>query len=270
MEQKNLRTTPSRQCELAAAGALHEDAAGGSLSDPYALETLRRLISTLGAHHGELPCDVQRSLRGPGGMRRLATAMTGLLTDYGGTSPAETCNAIAEVAPDLYSAFGQERVVALCEEIQYAEVAEQSARFQKMFETFNKQYFAGRLPNYRIRAVFDVWYWETKRCGYPPCYPPAFGAAGFIDFKGRQIFIRFPPHEAGFTMTEILLHEMAHTAAGGEHGEQWKREMARLKLLGAPVDEVDLQDDSDEPKSDVMISSRLTDPDWLGWSPFSR
>jgi hypothetical protein len=40
-------------------------------------------------------------------------------------------------------------------------------------------------------------------------------------------------------MPGVLLHEMAHAASDGDHGENWQSEMARLKQLGAPVDEND-------------------------------
>ena len=107
-----------------------------------------------------------------------------------------------------------------------------------MFQQFNIRYFAGRLRAYKILVVYDVWYWETKRCGYPPCFPPACEAVGFIDFAGRQILIRFLGyHTCGFTMAESLTHEMAHAATDGDHGPNWRTEMARLKGLGAPVND---------------------------------
>jgi hypothetical protein len=76
------------------------------------------------------------------GLQRLAAAMTILLTDYGGAPPLATCEAIAEGAPGLYSAFGTERVLAVCEEIQHSEIPEQSALFQEMFRCFG-----GSTPN---------------------------------------------------------------------------------------------------------------------------
>jgi hypothetical protein len=119
------------------------------------------------------------------------------------------------------------------EEIQHSEIPEQSALFQRMFQQFNRRYFAGRLPDYKVLVVYDVWYWETKRCGYPPSFPPACEAVGFIDFAGRQIFIRFLGyHTRGFTMAESLTHEMTHAATDGDHRANWRTEMARLKGLG--------------------------------------
>jgi hypothetical protein len=84
-----------------------------------------------------------------------------------------------------------------------------------MFRTFNIQYFAGRLPEYRILVAYDVWYW-VKHCGYPPASPPNIEAAGYIAFDQRRIFIRFLPFlKEGLTMQGVLLHEMAHAATDG-------------------------------------------------------
>jgi hypothetical protein len=181
---------------------------------------------------------VQQTLNGLEGLKLVVAAMTILLTDYGGTSPEEMCALIAEEVPDLYAVFGEQRVLAVCEDIQHAEIPEQSAVFQEMYRTFNTQYFGGRLPEYRVLVVYDVWYWETQRYGYSPVYPPAADAFGIIDFEGRRILVRFRPHfTSDGSMPGTLLHEMAHAATDGGHGDAWENEMARLKLLGAPVDD---------------------------------
>jgi hypothetical protein len=91
--------------------------------------------------------------------------MTILVIDYGGTTPLGTCEVIAEAAPSLYRAWGFRRVLAACEEIQRSEIPRQSRLYQRMFQKFNIRYFAGRLPDYKIRVVYDVWYWGTERCG---------------------------------------------------------------------------------------------------------
>ena len=36
-------------------------------------------------------------------------------------------------------------------------------------------------------------------------------------------------------VAEQLLHEMAHAATNGDHGDEWNNEMRRLKQAGAPV-----------------------------------
>jgi hypothetical protein len=165
-----------------------------------------------------------------------------VLTGYGGTTPEDACAAVAEELPDLYAAYGKERILAVCEEVQHSEIPEQSAL--EMYRTFNGKYFEGRLPRYRILVVYDVWFWETKRCGFSPCFPPAAEATGFIDFEERRILIRFLAFlRCGSTMQESLIHEMAHAATDGGHGDNWKAEMLRLKQLGAPVNELDLLDE---------------------------
>jgi hypothetical protein len=121
---------------------------GGSaaLSGLDQLEAVQQLLCQLD-RGGEFPTSLQQSLIVADGLQLLAAAMTILLTDYGGTTPSATCEAIAEAAPSLYSAFGTERVRAVCEEIQHSEIPEQSALLQGMFQRFNAQYFAGRLPD---------------------------------------------------------------------------------------------------------------------------
>src|SRR5262249_4545742 len=187
--------------------------------DGIQVETVKQLLYTLYAHPCEqLSGQLQEQLMASDGLHLLAAAMTILIIDCGGTAPPYTIEAIADVAPSLYRACGPERVLAACEAIQNSEIPEQSALFHDMFRQLNSQYFAGRLPDYKILVVYDVWYWETERCGYPPLSPPVCDATGFIDFVGRQIFIRFLAHHtSGCTMQEILIHEMAHAATSGEH-----------------------------------------------------
>jgi hypothetical protein len=218
---------------------------GRPMTDGQELEILEQLVRLLEAN-SEIPPSMQQSLNGLLGMKRLVAAMTIVLVDYGGTEPWATCEAIAEDFPDLYDAFGEECVLALCEEIQNSEIPEQSALFQELFRTFNDQYFAGRLPEYRIQVVYDVWYWETERYGYPAS-PALFEASGFIAFDQRRILIRFLSFlKVGLTMQGVLLHEMAHAATDGDHGDNWTNEMLRLKLLGAPVDKDDFEPSSAE------------------------
>ena len=66
--------------------------------------------------------------------------MTILLTDYGGTTPSDTCEMIADDTPTLYRAYGFRRVLAVCEEIQFSEIPEQSRLYQRMFQRFNIRY----------------------------------------------------------------------------------------------------------------------------------
>jgi hypothetical protein len=191
---------------------------------------------------GQLPLSVQQSITGLEGLRHLAAAMTVCRLDlplYGHTKPVFMSEAIAFMAPDVYARFGEHRVLAMCEEVQYSVIPGQSALFQEKFDDFNRRYFEGRLPDYKILVVYDAWYWSTERCGLREELPPAFDSLGFIDEEGRQIFIRFHTElECGLTMVNTLIHEMAHAATDGDHGNNWQAEMARLKALGAPTSDL--------------------------------
>jgi hypothetical protein len=231
MEQENLVGSPPSPPQLDGVAAI----------DP--INTLTQILGALEeCSWGELPGHIQQSLKGLEGLKRLAGAVTILLTDYGGATPWDTCESIMDASPDLYNEFGLDRTLAVCEDIQYSEIPEQSAIYQQMFDTFNARYFSGRLPDYKILVVYDVWHWEIERCGYPPFIPPAAEAFGFIDFPARQIFLRFlANYKSGLQMSQSLIHEMAHAATDGDHGDAWRAEMVRLKELGAPVDQSDLE-----------------------------
>jgi hypothetical protein len=195
------------------------------------ISTIQRLLSALEGYPAKPPATMEQQwMEDPAGLEYLAAAETILLTDYGGTTPADTAQTIAEDAPHLYAEYGAERVLRVCEEIQRAEIPEQSELYQRMFQRFNLLYFDGRLPDYRIRVVYDVLYWKTNRCG-----DPGSEETGFVDSAGRQIFIRFLAfHLGGYSMAEWLIHEMALVATNGP-GPKWGREMERLQKAGAPI-----------------------------------
>ena len=178
-------------------------------------------------------------------MLRLLVAVTELVesdTGFCCTWPEYLSEQIAEVAPDLYAEFGGDRIVALAKDLQRAEFPEQAEQLQEVFRAFNVQYFSGRLPEYRILVVNDVTDWQGKLLGDPD-FP--YAVTGFIDFSGRRIVIGVRAGLVpGATIEGTLLHEMAHAATDGEHGDLWKAEIARLLLLGAPVNEFDLEDNS--------------------------
>ena len=83
---------------------------------------------------------------------------------------------------------------------------------QNKFHEFNRLYFSGKLPRYRIIV--------TKRL-----------EGGYCDSKKRTILLG-PSKEDG-----VLIHEMAHASLEpyGGHGVPFKKEMKRLKRLGAPI-----------------------------------
>ena len=250
MEQKNLRnfvtSLPDSAAVPAAEGLLDLTSVAGPAPDDAGLggdnvPCLIELVKALQPNTNELPSSIKETLTGLTGLRRLAAAITIQLTDYGGTNPGATYDEMTEIAPDLCAEFQKEFVVALCKVIQESEIPEQSVYCQRLFDFFNHQYFEGRLPDYRVRVVYDVWFWEIYRCGNTPVFPPNCDASGFTDFRGKQMFIRFLAlaWSGGVTMPGLLLYEMAYAAyaaTGGEDTGWWQSEMARLKGLGAPVD----------------------------------
>jgi hypothetical protein len=116
-------------------------------------------------------------------LRRLVKDLTLELLDDGGTSPRATCDLIAEVAPDLWTRFGRARILSLCEEVQYSEIPEDSARLQELFRTFNQKYFDGTLSDFAICAVYDANFWQDSESGEQ--------SAGFVDFDRQLIIIGY-------------------------------------------------------------------------------
>jgi hypothetical protein len=113
----------------------------------------------------------------------------------------------------------------LCDEIQRSEVPEVSRQFQQMFREFNRNYFAGRLPDYAVRVVYDIYYWKGM--------PFHEGELGIFQPELRRILIRVVSHRP--MMVSTLLYEMARAAGDGNHNGQWLAEMRRLRKVGAPV-----------------------------------
>ena len=89
---------------------------------------------------------------------------------------------------------------------------------RNIFEDFNSKYFGGKLPQYRIRV---------KRL-----HP-----AGRI-LPNRRL-IEVGTYESQI-QKETLLHEMVHAAAGLGHGKRFLAEMQRLRQIGAPFGEAEL------------------------------
>ncbi len=92
---------------------------------------------------------------------------------------------------------------------------------QELFEIYNRRFFKGRLPAYRI--VFGNRYGTGN------------GFHGFCRKKEREIYLG--PLLRGMELKKVLLHEMAHAATSGAHGKQWLDEMLRLAEMGAPTRE---------------------------------
>jgi len=85
---------------------------------------------------------------------------------------------------------------------------------QSLFDTYNQQYFGGRLPRYKVLHTDK---YNGGRC----------------ERRKRTIYIN--PHTGDISL--ILLHEMAHAAVGYGHGKVWLDEIKRLVELGAPLQE---------------------------------
>jgi hypothetical protein len=93
-----------------------------------------------------------------------------------------------------------------------------ASSYQALFEEFNQQYFAGRLPHYRVVVVPSI----TR-----------LGEQGRILRRRRLIELQIlSPQEE---MVATLLHEMAHAATNDHHAARWQEEMYRLQHLGAPI-----------------------------------
>jgi hypothetical protein len=125
-----------------------------------------------------------------------------------------------------------DQIEALTQFILASEILSSSSQFQQLFSTFNEQYFDDRLPTFRVRVVFDV---------HTATDEPITGldvSCGFIRFSDRCIFIRYTAHGS---MTETLIHEMAHASTSGEHDAAWVNEMRRLREAGAPVCDCDTE-----------------------------
>ena len=87
---------------------------------------------------------------------------------------------------------------------------------KKIFETFNSNYFAGKLPKYRIRVKH-------------------LPTAGGRTIPGRRL-IEIGIHES-HVQEQTLLHEMAHASSGLGHGKRFHAELQRLLKMGAPLGE---------------------------------
>jgi hypothetical protein len=146
--------------------------------------------------------------------------------DHGGAAPLDTCDAVAEEAPEIFDCFEESYILELCREVQQWELPVESARFQKMYAKFNSRYFAGQLQEYTIRVSYDVNHWigEASRDAIDGYFVP----------EGLRIFLRLSFDRRA--MIRVLIHEMVHVATGPGHGERFISEMKRLKAIGAPVE----------------------------------
>ena len=113
-----------------------------------------------------------------------------------------------------------------------AERAALAARLSERFAEFNRLYFGGRLPQYRILIS---------------------SAAGAGDCNRRLRRIRLAEAPTN-VMVGRLVHEMTHAAVGYGHGQRFKAELQRLRAAGAPAPPVDV--DLQEPIGPTAASVR--------------
>jgi hypothetical protein len=145
-----------------------------------------------------------------------------LLMDHGGAAPLDTCDAVAEEAPEIFDCFEESYILELCREVQRWEVPVESARFQKMYAKFNSRYFAGQLQEYKVRVVYDVNFWVGK--------PPGNAIDGYFVPEGLRIFLRLSFDRRA--MIRILVHEMVHVAAGPGHGARF---ISPIRFIGIGI-----------------------------------
>jgi len=98
-------------------------------------------------------------------------------------------------------------------------------KYQELFHEFNKKYFGGRLPHYRVKVE-----------GYIPNYD---GLCTGKIYRKQRLILLVPQDEP--TMEKTLIHEMAHAATNVYHAKTWQEEMKRLLRMGAPVDKIELE-----------------------------
>jgi hypothetical protein len=91
---------------------------------------------------------------------------------------------------------------------------ERSAFWEERFREFNKKYFEGRLPQYKVYL-----------CN-------AHQKPGQCFRKKKRI--RIDKHLTFAQMLVVFLHEMTHVKVWG-HGERFVEEWERIRKLGAPV-----------------------------------
>ncbi len=94
-------------------------------------------------------------------------------------------------------------------------------RLQALFNRYNRKYWRGRLPRYRIINQ-DM---RKEDC------------RGHCGFRKRQILLDVSQHESDLAVRATLLHEMCHAAAPRRpyHGYPFWSQFERLLRYGAPV-----------------------------------
>jgi len=107
-----------------------------------------------------------------------------------------------------------------------SELHAESKRLSALYQQFNHGYFAGGLPDYAVRVVYDLW--EKMEKGLEP--------VGTVrDHARKTLHLRYVGPDEDH-LIQVLLREMAVLATGEEwDSERWRQEMIRLRDAGAPV-----------------------------------
>ena len=93
---------------------------------------------------------------------------------------------------------------------------------QALLRKLDKQYFAGRFAEYSVEFA------APNAC---TC------AAARTNASQGKILIRLGLRDQN--LPGVLLHQMAHAVSEDTHDLAWKREMIRIRALGAPLLEAD-------------------------------
>lgn len=99
---------------------------------------------------------------------------------------------------------------------------------EKVYDRFNRKYFAGRLPRVPVRFSLRSF----------PRYHPLRDEAYAQCKRGKPMAVFINPRFLGLGIPgfyRALLHEMVHIKLGekAQHGPRFQKEMRRLAALGA-------------------------------------
>ncbi len=106
-------------------------------------------------------------------------------------------------------------------------------RLEHLFVRYNRRYWKGTLPVYRVRVDFTY-------------------KGAYCSKKKRTITVNVESMRSDREIRGVLLHEMAHAATRAGHGATWQAEMARLRAAGAPTCAIDYRPDARLPKAFVI------------------
>jgi hypothetical protein len=152
--------------------------------------------------------------------------------DCGGASEVDVAELLREVHPELAGQYPESTLREIAWLILNAELPGLSKHFQALFDEIQWPVL--------LQGAAEL----SSACGVRSSSAAkelVFGghvSSGLILFEERCIYLRYTTSPA---MEETLIHEMAHSATTGEHGQEWLYEMARLKAAGAPVPDWELE-----------------------------